>query len=405
MSTLLIQSGTLDDIADAIRAKTGGSSSMTPLEMPSEIASIVGGGGDITLLHSAGLTRSEIIDNPPTTYTFTENYDTIYVIGSISDNDAQAGTKITYNGNGTATEIDSKSGVYSTTDSINTKVVKIQNVSANESVEIARSGTDGLTGTWFIFSAVEQGGGEDIYSLNYVQENMKFWVDGKNNVNNSEPDAHEDSRFWATKYNNGGIYPGNLGSSPTWNDDNLEFTTRSTASYARFNSFDYANIRFPNALTVECYVEYKGSSSGNNECFSSCESGGWMISCINGVPDFKVRTSADSSVQPTGNAETLPLDEKHLLTGTYDKTTGEQKFYIDGVLKGTRTVTAGSTITNQNTVIWIGNDGNGGNPESSASNYAMIGKVYSARIYDAALTQAQIQQNYTVDVARFGGNS
>ena len=45
MSTLLVQSGTLDDIADAIRAKTGKVASMTPLEMPQEIASISGGGG------------------------------------------------------------------------------------------------------------------------------------------------------------------------------------------------------------------------------------------------------------------------------------------------------------------------------------------------------------------------
>ena len=113
-----------------------------------------GGIGDLVLLHSEGLTRSQIIDNPPTTYTFTDNYDIVYVVGSISDNDAQAGCKLTYNGNGTATEIDSKSGVYSTTDSINTKVLKIENVSANESVEIARTGSDGLTGTWFIFNVV-----------------------------------------------------------------------------------------------------------------------------------------------------------------------------------------------------------------------------------------------------------
>ena len=46
MSTLLVQSGTFDNIADAIRAKTGKVASMTPLEMPQEIASISGGGGD-----------------------------------------------------------------------------------------------------------------------------------------------------------------------------------------------------------------------------------------------------------------------------------------------------------------------------------------------------------------------
>ena len=45
-----IDSETLTDIADAIRAKTGESGSMTPLEMPDEIASISGGGGDADLI-------------------------------------------------------------------------------------------------------------------------------------------------------------------------------------------------------------------------------------------------------------------------------------------------------------------------------------------------------------------
>lgn len=42
MSTL---TDTFSDIADAIRAKTGKSDTMTPAEMPTEIASISGGGG------------------------------------------------------------------------------------------------------------------------------------------------------------------------------------------------------------------------------------------------------------------------------------------------------------------------------------------------------------------------
>lgn len=50
MSTMLIQSGTLDDIADAIRAKTGGSAGMTPLQMPAQIASIPSGGGGANIL-------------------------------------------------------------------------------------------------------------------------------------------------------------------------------------------------------------------------------------------------------------------------------------------------------------------------------------------------------------------
>ena len=43
MADRLIQTGTLTDIADAIRAKTGKTATMTPLEMPSEIESIESG--------------------------------------------------------------------------------------------------------------------------------------------------------------------------------------------------------------------------------------------------------------------------------------------------------------------------------------------------------------------------
>lgn len=45
MAEYLIQSETLDDIVDAINAKTGGSSAMTPAQMATAIGSISGGGG------------------------------------------------------------------------------------------------------------------------------------------------------------------------------------------------------------------------------------------------------------------------------------------------------------------------------------------------------------------------
>lgn len=47
MSTL---TDTFSDIADAIRAKTGSSATMTPAQMPTEIASIGGGGVELIYL-------------------------------------------------------------------------------------------------------------------------------------------------------------------------------------------------------------------------------------------------------------------------------------------------------------------------------------------------------------------
>ena len=44
MADYLIHDSTLEDIADAIRSKTGGSSLIVPEDMPTEIASISGGG-------------------------------------------------------------------------------------------------------------------------------------------------------------------------------------------------------------------------------------------------------------------------------------------------------------------------------------------------------------------------
>ena len=47
MAEYLIQDTTLDAIADAINAKTGGSSAMTPAQMVTAIGTISGGGGSL----------------------------------------------------------------------------------------------------------------------------------------------------------------------------------------------------------------------------------------------------------------------------------------------------------------------------------------------------------------------
>lgn len=50
MAEYLIQSETLDDIANAINAKTGGSSAMTPAQMVAAIGNIPSGGGSAPVL-------------------------------------------------------------------------------------------------------------------------------------------------------------------------------------------------------------------------------------------------------------------------------------------------------------------------------------------------------------------
>ena len=73
MADYLIHDSTLEDIADAIRSKTGGSSLIAPEDMPTEIASIETGGGIeiengivFTELNSSGRpTKADIYGNVP----------------------------------------------------------------------------------------------------------------------------------------------------------------------------------------------------------------------------------------------------------------------------------------------------------------------------------------------------
>lgn len=54
MSTYFVQGSTMDAIADAINAKTGGSSAMTPAQMVTAIGTISGGGIDPTVFTQVG---------------------------------------------------------------------------------------------------------------------------------------------------------------------------------------------------------------------------------------------------------------------------------------------------------------------------------------------------------------
>ena len=65
MAEYLIQDTTLDAIADAINAKTGGSSAMTPAEMVTAIGSISGGGEPEIVLPS-GYTKLDYAESSGT---------------------------------------------------------------------------------------------------------------------------------------------------------------------------------------------------------------------------------------------------------------------------------------------------------------------------------------------------
>lgn len=97
MAEYLIQDTTLDAIADAINAKTGGSSAMTPAEMVTEIGSIPTGGGVLKVMSitlTAELNSYNILQAMGAKLYYQNSIVSMYVIG---DTAAVGGASYTNN--------------------------------------------------------------------------------------------------------------------------------------------------------------------------------------------------------------------------------------------------------------------------------------------------------------------
>lgn len=109
MSDYLIHDSTLEDIADAIRSKTGGSSLIAPEDMPTEIASISGGGGSLPSIISKidGGSFTPSSDTQGTAYSISHNLGVVPKGFVIWSEDALSGTEATrYMANAYMTVVD-----------------------------------------------------------------------------------------------------------------------------------------------------------------------------------------------------------------------------------------------------------------------------------------------------------
>jgi hypothetical protein len=79
---------------------------------------------------------------------------------------------------------------------------------------------------------------------------------------------------------------------------------------------------------------------------------------------------------------------------TWDGTT--QKNYINAVLKNSESLSG--SVQNFSTTTGMGDA-----VQAGANGYREVqGRVYSVKIYNKALTQAEISQNYNATKSRFG---
>lgn len=212
-----------------------------------------------------------------------------------------------------------------------------------------------------------------------VKDGLIRYYDGNNNSGYSHS---SNTTIWKDLSGN---YDGEVISS-TW--ENNSIVLDGTNSYVNIGNID--NLT---AFTLEAYLivsSYDVQKTVN--IISNYESTGIALYYgTDGIPRFIITKDGGTKITLAGK-DKHQTNDVHTITGTFDGTTA--KLYIDSVLVDTKEV--GNTVIKSanNTPMVIGCNPN---PTGCDTGYNLNGKVYSAKIYNRALTETEIKQNMNAD--------
>ncbi len=144
-------------------------------------------------------------------------------------------------------------------------------------------------------------------------------------------------------------------------------------------------VSLTTGATVEAQIKMNKIPTANYYIISNFEAGGIGLYLQSKVIGAQVYVNGYQCAELN---EAIDTDKIYNLSATYDGTTF--KLYVDGVLKATKDASGTIGQPKSGTVMAIGAETWEGGV--SPGTFANI-DVYSARIYDRALTQEEIQQN------------
>ena len=221
--------------------------------------------------------------------------------------------------------------------------------------------------------------------MSIVLGGLVLWFDGKNN---SGTGAHDSAlTAWADLSGNGNH--GQINNA-AWEDTRLTFDGSGSWVNCGKHNFD--------CVTVEAIVEFRALTAAtgeSNSVFGNWQAGGYGIQLKDNCPAMQARIGG-KWYHASGSAAVV--GSRLHLTGTYDG--AELKLYINGKLSCT--VAASGTIDApaNATVASIGS-----NPYGTEIGITPLnGYIYAARLYDRALTQGEVWQNYAHDAGYVENN-
>ena len=220
--------------------------------------------------------------------------------------------------------------------------------------------------------------------VGYIQNGLVVWYDG---ISNTGTTRSTSTTTW--KNLAGSSYDGTI-TRGTWGDKYLIFDGSST--WVKIAQLNY------NVFTLESVAKQNSIGSGEKVLMSNFNSGGYGIYLYNSIPGVEAHISGDWETFEPSNV-TWDTTKINSLSGSFNG----MIFSLaeNGVInKSSSYSNTPLTITTptSSTVMAVGVNPSGSNAESGYLN----GNVYSARIYNRALTDEEVYHNYLIDKERFG---
>ncbi len=148
-------------------------------------------------------------------------------------------------------------------------------------------------------------------------------------------------------------------------------------------------VELTNQVTVDATITVNEIQTGVAYILNNFELGGIGLFLTSGVPAFQVYIDGVGYVQ-IKSSKSATMGEKIRITGTYN---GENlSLYINGKLEAKKTQTGTIRVPKSNTVMAIGC-----NPSGSAGDGFSNINVYSAKVYNRALTETEIKDGVSTE--------
>lgn len=211
----------------------------------------------------------------------------------------------------------------------------------------------------------------------YVTDGLILHYDAINNTGNGHSDT---TTTWTDLSGNGSDATVTGG---MWSDNYVRFTTSNNSNGIKTKS------NFPINFSSKTFnIVFNLSQVSTVEALFGARtstSNGFMLFNYNVDNAFELDTIGGQTRVKLGNR--LSANRNYNLTVTFDN--GIVKLYIDGALISTTSYTTG-TINFPLTVFTAGTRSNS------------LGNVYSVKVYDRALTEDEVLQNYNMDKVTYG---